>query len=78
VKLSSWEEIGVVEACRKYSLSSGTFYSWKKKFEHKGEADLKVTYDTKVKSLKKQSKKIVYCESYLVIEKSNLRCSESF
>lgn len=46
------EEIGVVETCRKYSLSSGTFYSWKKKFEHKGEAGLKVTYDTKSKELK--------------------------
>ena len=50
--LSVSEEIGMVEACRKYSLSTGTFYSWKKKFEHKGEAGLKVTYDTKSKELK--------------------------
>ena len=50
--LSASEEIGVVEACRKYSVSSGTFYSWKKKFEHQGEAGLKVTYDTKSKELK--------------------------
>jgi putative transposase len=52
VKLSSCEEIGVVEACRKYSVSTGTFCIWKKKFEHKGEADLKVTYETKTKEHK--------------------------
>jgi len=46
------EEIGIVEACRKYGVSTGTFYSWKKKFEHQGEAGLKVTYDTKSKELK--------------------------
>lgn len=50
--LSISEEIGVVETCRKYSVSSGTFYSWKNKFEHKGEAGLRVTYDTKSKELK--------------------------
>ena|SRR5690554_2421835 len=50
--LSTAEEIGIVEACRKYSVSTGTFYSWKKKFEHKGEIGLKVTYDTKSKELK--------------------------
>jgi putative transposase len=50
--LSSCEEIGVVEACWKYSVSAGTFYSWKKKFEHKGEAGLKVTLYTKSKELK--------------------------
>jgi len=36
--LSTSEEIGVVEACRKYGLSKGTFYNWQKKFEQKGEA----------------------------------------
>ena len=36
--LACSEEIGVVETCRKYSVSTGTFYSWKKKFDHKGEA----------------------------------------
>jgi putative transposase len=51
-RLSVSEEIGIVEACRKYSLSTGTFYSWRKKFENKGEAGLKVTYDTKSKELK--------------------------
>jgi putative transposase len=50
--LSTSEEIGVVETCRKYSVSTGTFYSWKKKFDHKGEAGLKVTYDTKTKEHK--------------------------
>ncbi len=50
--LSKSEEIGVVETCRKYSVSTGTFYSWKKKFDHKGEAGLKVTYDTKTKEHK--------------------------
>ena len=29
--LSSSEELGIVEACRKYSVSTGTFYSWRKK-----------------------------------------------
>lgn len=50
--LFSAEEIGVVESCRKYGLSTGTFYTWKKKYEHKGEAGLKVTYDVKSKELK--------------------------
>jgi len=50
--LSSSEEIGVVEACRKYSLSTGTFYSWKKKYDNLGEAGLRVTYDSGSKELK--------------------------
>jgi putative transposase len=50
--LSISEEIGIVESCRKHGVSTGTFYSWKKKFEHKGEAGLKVTYDPKSKELK--------------------------
>jgi putative transposase len=32
--LSFAEEIGIVENCCKYSVSPGTFYSWKMKFEH--------------------------------------------
>ena len=28
--LSFSEEIGVVDTCRKYGVSKGTFYSWKK------------------------------------------------
>lgn len=50
--LSKSEEIGIVETCRKYSVSTGTFYSWKKKYDKEGEAGLKVTYDTKSKELK--------------------------
>ena len=50
--LASSEELGIVETCRKYSVSSGTLYSWKKKHDNKGEADLKVTYDTRSKELK--------------------------
>jgi len=29
--LSSSEELGIVEVCRKYKVSTGTFYSLKKK-----------------------------------------------
>jgi len=50
--LSISEAVGVVETCRKYGVSTGTFYNWKKKFEHQGEAGLKVTYNTKSKELK--------------------------
>ena len=50
--LSSAEEIGVVETCRKYSVSTGTLYSWKEKHENQGEAGLKVTYDIRSKELK--------------------------
>jgi putative transposase len=50
--LSMSEEIGVVESCRKYGVSTGTFYNWKKRFEHQGEAGLKFTYNTKSKELK--------------------------
>ena len=50
--LTSSEAIGIVETCRKYGVSTGTFYSWKKKHESQGEAGLKVTYDTKSKEHK--------------------------
>ena len=50
--LACSEELGAVEACRKYSVSSGTLYSWKKKHESQGEAGLKVTYDIRSKELK--------------------------
>jgi len=50
--LSCSEELGAVEACRKYSVSTGTLYSWKKKHENQGEAGLKVTYDVRSKELK--------------------------
>ncbi len=39
-----------------YGLITGSLYSWKKKFEHKGEAGLKVTYDTKSKELKEENR----------------------
>lgn len=50
--IASSEEIGAVETCRKYSVSTGTFYSWRKKFDHKGEAGLKVISEPKDKLLK--------------------------
>jgi len=46
------EIIGIVETCRKYSISTGTFYSWRTKFGHKGENGLKVTNDNKSKEFK--------------------------
>lgn len=50
LKLS--EEIGVVKSCRKYGVSTGTFYTWKKKFEHKGEHLLQEGYTVKSKALR--------------------------
>ena len=50
--LSSAEETGIVSTCRKYGVSTGSFYNWKKKYDTHGEAGLKVTYDTKSKELK--------------------------
>jgi len=50
--LTSSEELGAVEACRKYSVSTATFYNWKKKFDSQGEDGLKVTYDSRSKELK--------------------------
>ena len=50
--IASSEEIGVVEACRKYSVSTGTFYNWKKKFDHKGESGLIPSIEPKNKQLK--------------------------
>ena len=50
--LSCSDELGVVSACRKYSVSTATFYSWKRKYDSHGEAGLKVTYEVKNKELK--------------------------
>jgi len=50
--LSSAEELGIVSACRKYGVSTGTFYGWKRKYDNHGEAGLKVTYDARSKELK--------------------------
>ncbi len=49
---ASSEAIGIVETYRKYSLSTGTLYSWKKKHDNQGEAGLKITYDARSKELK--------------------------
>jgi putative transposase len=38
--LSFSEEIGIVSTCSKFSVSTGTFYSWKKKHESHGQAVL--------------------------------------
>ena len=38
--------------CRGLPVSTGSLYSWKKNYGHKGEAGLIVTYDTKSKELK--------------------------
>ncbi len=50
--LASSEAIEIVETCRKYSLSTGTLYSWKKKHDNQGEAGLRVAYDARSKELK--------------------------
>jgi len=55
-KLSIIEEASngeVVETCRKYGVSSATFYNWRKKFETKGEDGLRVNYDSSNAELKK-------------------------
>jgi putative transposase len=30
LEILSFQKVGVVETCRKYSVSTGTLYSWKK------------------------------------------------
>lgn len=47
------QEFGVVETCRKFSVSTGNYYSWCKKFDAQGEAGLKNTYHKKSKELRK-------------------------
>ena len=46
------KEFGVIETCRKFSVSTGNYYNWRKKFEQKGEAGLKTTYQKKSKELR--------------------------
>ena len=46
-------ENGVIETCRKHSLSTGTYYLWKKKFDSQGECGLKPMVSDKSKELKK-------------------------
>ena len=50
--LEQAKEFGVVETCRKFSVSTGNYYNWRKKFEQKGEAGLKTTYQKKSKELR--------------------------
>ena len=64
--LSTSEEIGVVESCRKYGVSTGAFYSWKK-FDHQGEAGLKVTYDTKSKELRFKAQSKIILDSWFSV-----------
>ena len=56
IKLADAE--GVVETCRKHSVSSGTYYSWKKKFETKGIDGLKNSYSRDSKELKTAQEEI--------------------
>ncbi|MDM1391155.1 transposase [Myroides marinus] len=51
--LQEAEENGAIETCRKHSLSTGTFYSWKKKFDSQGESGLMPAVSDKSKELKK-------------------------
>lgn len=50
--LEQAKEFGVIETCRKFSVSTGNYYNWRKKFEQKGEAGLKTTYQKKSKELR--------------------------
>jgi len=50
--LASSAKNGAVETSRKYSVSTGTLYSWKRKHDNHGEAGLKVTYDVRSKEMK--------------------------
>lgn len=50
--LEQAKEFGVVETCRKFSVSTGNYYNWRKKFDQKGEVGLKTTYQRKSKELR--------------------------
>src|SRR5690625_7410095 len=50
--LEQAKEFGVVETCRKFTVSTGSYYNWRKKFDQKGEAGLKTTYQRKSKELR--------------------------
>ena len=62
--LACSEKIGIVEACQKWSLSTCTLYNCKKNYEHKGEAELKVTYLTKINKHKEVVEENVFCVNY--------------
>lgn len=50
--LNEAQQNGAIETCRKHSLSTGTYYLWKKKFDSHGEAGLKPLIEDKSKELK--------------------------
>jgi putative transposase len=56
--LNEAETGNVVEVCRRHNVSTGTFYNWKKKFDTKGEAGLRVKYDTSSPEMKKAEEEI--------------------
>lgn len=62
--LSASEDLGIVESCRKYGVSTGTFYSWRKKYDNQGEVGLKVSYDNRSKELKQAEEKIGFNVNY--------------
>lgn len=58
------QEFDVVETCRKFSVSTGNYYNWCKKYDHKGEAGLKNTYQKKSKELREAEKEIECCVNF--------------
>ena len=56
--LEAGSQGNVIEVCRKHNLSTGTYYNWKKKYESKGEAGLKVNYDNRNAEMKKAEEEI--------------------
>jgi len=50
--LKEVKENGTIETCQKHSLSTGTFYLWKKKLDSQGQSGLKASIVDKYKELK--------------------------
>lgn len=48
----------VIGVCRQYGVSTATYYSWRKRFESKGEDGLKETYKRQDIELKEAEEKI--------------------
>src|SRR5690606_21317992 len=78
--LACSEEVGIVETCRKYGVSTGTFYAWTTKFDQKGEAGRKVTYDARGNEAKQagdqmrvQRKRLCDEEVELEVQQERLR-----
>lgn len=55
--LEQAKEFGVVETFRRFSVSTGNYYNWRKRFEQKEEAGLKTIYQEKTKNLVKLKRK---------------------